>query len=186
MPVRYEVRIVTLLATMALLAGCQGEPAMQTAPVATVPDSDVFESPGKPETIPVDLKYRLLETPVVGQSFDIELTVVSSIDTPSLGFEVAADDGLTIDLQSATFSASSKPANAPEIAMISVVPTREGRFHLHVTCSVMVNGQMQSRVVPIAIQVGRGTLALEPMGEIRIDADGNAVVSLPAEISKED
>ncbi|MDJ0748395.1 MAG: hypothetical protein QNJ11_02865 [Woeseiaceae bacterium] len=186
MIIRYEIRIVTLLAAMGLLVGCQGEPATETEPVAVVPGSDIYESPGKPQTMPVDLKYRLLETPQVGQSFGIELTVVSSIDTPSLGFEVAPDDGLLVDSQSASFSTSSKPANSPETSVISVTPTREGRFHLRVTCNVMVNGQMQSRIVPIAIQVGQGTLQLEQMGEIKTDEDGNAIVSLPAETSGEE
>ena len=185
MTIRYETNVVALLALAGLLVACQGEPAANTEPEA-VAETTTFESPSKPQTIPVDLKYRLLEAPQVGQSFDIELTVVSSIDTPSLGFEVAPEDGLLVDPGSATYSASSKPANSPETSIISVTPTREGRFHLRVTCNVMVNGQMQSRIVPIAIQVGQGTLELEQMGEIGTDEDGNAVISLPAEISRED
>lgn len=187
MTTRYEIRIWVLLAAMGSLVACQGEPATETEPVAVVPGSDVYESPGKPQTIPVDLKYRLLETPQVGQSFDIELTVVSSIDTPSLGFDVVApEDGLLVDAQSASYSASSKPANSPETSIISVTPTREGRFHLRVACNVMVNGQMQSRIVPIAIQVGQGALQLEQMGELKTDEDGNAVISLPAETTEGD
>jgi len=185
MTIRYEIRVMTLLASMGLLAACQSDPAAE-AELEPVADTAVFESPGKPQTVPVTLKYRLLESPQVGQPFDIELTVVSSIDTPSLGFDVAPEDGLLVDAQSATYSASSKPANSPETSIISVTPTREGRFHLRVTCSVMVNGQMQSRIVPIAIQVGQGTLALEQMGQIGTDEDGNAVISLPAEITEED
>ncbi len=185
MTTRYEIRIVVLLASMGLLFACQSEPSAE-AELAVVADSDVFVSPGKPQTVPVDLKYRLLEIPQVGKSFDIELTVVSSIDTPSLGFDVAPEDGLFVDAQSTSFSASSKPANSPETAVISVTPTREGRFHLRVNCNVMVNGQMQSRIVPIAIQVGQGTLKLEQMGEIMTDEDGNPIVSLPAETSGED
>ncbi len=186
MTIRYEIRAVTLLAAMGLLVACQSEPATETEPLVAAPVSDVFQSPGKPETVPVNLKYRLLETPQVGQSFDIELTIVSSIDTPSLGFDVLPEEGLAVDARSATFSASSKPANSPETSVISVTPTREGRFHLRVTCNVMVNGQMVKRVVPIAIQVGQGTLALEQMGEIKTDEDGNAVVSLPAEMTEEE
>ena len=170
-----------LLASMGLLVACQGEHATEAEPVAAVVDSDVLQSPGKPEMVPVNLKYRLLQTPRVGEPFDIELTIVSSVDTPSLGFDVAPEEGLAVDARSATFSVSSKPANSPETSMISVTPTREGRFHLRVNCNVMVNGQMLTRVVPIAIQVGRGTLPLEQMGEIKTDEDGNTVISLPAE-----
>ena len=186
MTIRYEIRTVTLLATMGLLVACQGEPATEAEPIVAAPGSDVFESPGKPDLVPVNLKYRLLEAPQVGQPFDIELTVVSSVDTPSLGFDVAPEDGLVVDARSATFSVSSKPANSPETSVISVTPTREGRFHLHVTANAMVNGQVLTRVVPIAIQVGQGTLPLEQMGEIKMDEDGNPVISLPAEMPDEE
>ncbi len=186
MTIRYEIRIVALLASMGLLGACQGESATDAEPVAPVADSDVFESPGKPDLVPVNLKYRLLETPQVGKPFDIELTVVSSVDTPSLGFDVGTEDGLFVDTASASYSVSSKPANSPETSVISVTPTREGRFHLRVTCNVIVNGQTLTRVVPIAIQVGQGKLALEQMGEIKTDEHGNDVVSLPAEIPEED
>ena len=185
MTFRYEFRTLLLLASLGLLVACQSEPAGETEPVVAVPESDAFESPGKPQTIPVDLKYRLLDTPQVGQSFDIELTVVSSVDTPSLGFDVMPEDGLRVDAATASFAAASKPANSPETSVISVMPTREGRFHLRVSCNVMVDGRMLTRIVPIAIQVGQGSLALEQMGEIRTDADGNAVISLPAEIPEE-
>ncbi len=186
MTIRYGIRIVTLLASIGLLVACQGEPAAEAEPVAAVADSDVLHHHGKADMVPVNLKYRLLETPQVGQPFDIELTIVSSIDTASLGFDVAPEDGLAVDAGSATYTVSSKPANSPETSVISVTPTREGRFHLHVTANVMVNGQMLSRVVPIAIQVGQGTLQLEQMGEIKVDEDGNRVVSLPAETSEDE
>ena len=184
MTMGHEITTLLLLASIGLLAGCQDDPATDLEAVAADPEAAVFESPGKPETIPVNLKYRLLEVPQVGEAFDIELTVVSSVDTPSLGFDVIPEDGLQLDAQTASFAASSKPANSPETSVISVTPTREGRFHLRVDCSVMVNGRMLQRVVPIAIQVGQGSLALEQMGEIKTDADGDAVVSLPAETSR--
>lgn len=182
MTLRYEIRKAILLASFCLLVACQGEPAADAEPLTAMPGSQVFESSGKPETVPVNLKYRLLETPRVGQPFDVELTVVSSVDTPSLGFDVGTENGLHVDARTATYSVSSKPANAPETAVVSVTPTHEGRFHLHVTCNVMVGGRMLTRIVPIAIQVGQGTRAVGQMGEIRTDADGNDVISLPAEI----
>ncbi len=177
---RYEIRTVMLLAAMALLAACEREPAGGAETVAAATDGRVFESPGKPQTAPVNLKYRLLETPQVGQPFDIELTVVSSVETPLLGFDVLQESGLLIDASSATHSASSKPAGSPESAVISVTPTHEGRFHLRVTCNVMVDGRLLTRVVPIAIQVGQGTRPLEQLGETRTDEDGNSIISLPA------
>lgn len=186
MTLRREIRIVALLASIGLLAACQSEPAAEAEPVAAIPDSAVFESPGKPETVPVNLKYRLLDSPLVGQPFNIELTIVSSIDTPSLGFDVGAENGLMVDARSASYSVSSRPANSPETAVISVTPTHEGRFHLHVTCNVMVDGRMLTRIVPIAIQVGQGGPVLEQLGEIRTDADGKEVISLPAEITRSD
>ncbi|MDJ0710930.1 MAG: hypothetical protein QNJ14_11085 [Woeseiaceae bacterium] len=186
MSIRLKILTILLPAAFGLLAGCQGDPAAELAPIARAPEFEVFEPPGKPDTIPVNLKYRLLEVPQVGQPFDIELTVVSSVDTPSLGFNVSPEDGLQIESQSASFAASSKPANSPGTSVISVTPTREGRFHLRVNCNVMVDGRMLNRVVPIAIQVGQGSPTLEQMGEIKLDADGNSLISLPAEISDDE
>ena len=181
MTLRYGM--VALLASMALLGACWNESEAEAEPVTSIPGSEVFESQGKPETVPVNLKFRLLETPRVGQPFEIELTVVSPIETPSLGFDVGTEDGLLVDTATASYSISSKPANSPETSVVSVTPTREGRFHLYVTANVMANGQMLTRVVPIAIQVGEGSLALEQMGEDKTDEDGNDVISLPAEVS---
>ena len=186
MTIRYGIGKATLLASIGLLVACQGEPAAEAKPGAAVTDSDVLEHHGKADMVPVHLKYRLLETPQVGQPFDIELTVVSPIDTPSLGFDVGTEDGLLVDAATASYSVSSKPANSPETSVVSVTPTREGRFHLHVTANVMVNGQMLTRVVPIAIQVGEGSLTLRQMGEIKTDEDGNQIVSLPAETPEDD
>jgi hypothetical protein len=178
---RHAMGVMALLAAGGMFASCQGKaPATETAAQAGEPATPVYESPGKPQLVPVNLKYRLLEVPQVGQPFAIELTIESSVDTASLGYSIDAGSGFVVDAQSATWSVASQAAHAPESTVVRFTPVAEGRFHINVNCNVMVNGQMMSRVVPIAIQVGQGTRQLEQIGELGQDADGNPIVSLPA------
>ena len=76
---------------------------------------------------------------------------------------------------------ASKPARTPETTVVTLTPAMEGRHYLHVNCNVAVGGQVMTKVVPIAIQVGQGTRALQPMGEVKTDSEGRPIVVLPAE-----
>jgi len=184
---RHAKGAIALLALSGLFAGCQGKaPASEVAVQADEPSAPVYESPGKPQFVPVNLKYRLLEVPQVGRPFEVELTIESSVDTAALSYSIAADTGLVVDVQGATMSASSKPAHEPETRIVRFTPMAEGRYHVNVNCNVMVNGQMMSRVIPIAIQVGQGRRQLEQMGELGQDAEGNPIVSLPASTNDDD
>ena len=68
---------------------------------------------------------------------------------------------------------------------MTITPQREGRFYLRVTADVSAGGDTKTRVVTIPIQIGEGTRELEAHGEIKTDAEGNPIVSLPAEVKEE-
>lgn len=178
---RHAMGTIALLAAIGCAQGCQREaPAVATTTQVEEAAAPAYESPGKPELVPVSLKYRLLEVPQVGRPFEIELKISSSVDTASLGYSIDADNGLVVDAQAATWSGASRAAHEPETTIVRLTPVMEGRFHVKVNCSVMVNGQMMNRIIPIAIQVGQGTRQLKEIGEVGEDAEGNPIISLPA------
>ena len=178
---------MALLALGGMLTGCQGKtPQSEVLVQAEEPSAPAYESPGKPEIVPINLKYRLLEVPQVGRPFEIELKIESSVDTAALSYSIATDSGLVVDTQAATWSGASRAAFEPQTNVVRFTPLAEGRYHVNVDCRVMVNGQMVSRVIPIAIQVGQGRRQLEQMGEPGEDAEGNAIISLPASTNDDD
>lgn len=171
-----------LLALSVAIAACQQQPANSdtVAAIEQEPAAEVFQSPGKPNVTPLDVHYRLLDIPQVGEPFGLELTIVSTQATTGLGYSVDAESALVVDPRGQQRSFAGKPARTPEKTTLSITPVMEGRFYVHVSGNGVVNGKNYTRVVTIPIQVGQGTRQLEQIGEVRSDADGNPVVSLPA------
>lgn len=178
---RQTLRTLSLLAAISLVAACQDEPTAAADPAGLEPVAVAQQSPGKPDLVPVDLRYRLLSTPEVGKPFELELTIASPFATASLGYTLAAENGLLVDASTSSFTVAGKPARTPETTVVTLTPAMEGRHYLHVTCNVLVDGRMMTKVVPIAIQVGQGTRTLQQMGEIKTDSEGRPIVALPAE-----
>lgn len=169
-------------------SACQQREPVTTngdVPEAEQATNEVYQSPGKPILVPVDVKYRLLDTPQVGQPVRIELTLVSSIATTGLGYTLQAEDGLTIDPAALNKTFVGKPALTPQTTVVSVTPQLEGRFYLRVAANIVAGGDSKTRIVTIPIQIGSGTRTTESLGEVKTDADGNPVVSLPAETDRE-
>ena len=171
--------MMLLMCALACLVACtKEEPATEAAiePLA----EDVYQSPGKQNLIPIDVKYRLLNIPQVGQPVNLELTLVSSVATASFGYALEAEDGLLLAPASSVQTFSGKPAQSPEVVQVTVTPQREGRFYLRVNANVVTGNKSLTRVVTIPIQVGAGTRQLQQHGEVGVDEDGNPIVSLPA------
>ena len=65
------------------VSACQrNEPGLSQDPEAeteTVASNEVYESPGAPNVVPIDVKYRLLDTPAVGQPLRIERLGLSTL-----------------------------------------------------------------------------------------------------------
>ena len=133
-----------------------------------------------PAEAPVEVRYRLLATPQVGQPVEIEVSVMPLVDAASVEFQLRPDDGVRIapNMQKFTFAAAIARESRSQI--VSVIPQREGRFYINVDASIVVNGEVITRVVMIPIQVGTGGPELERMGETTTDAEGNLIISLPA------
>lgn len=178
-----NVLAILLCALTGLVACGQEEPATETAATETLPET-VYESPGAPEVVPIDVKYRLLNVPEVGQPVNLELTMVSSVETASFSYALELEDGLMITPSAISMAAqtfSGKPAHSPEVFQVTVTPQREGRFYLRVNANVVTGNQSLARTVIIPIQVGAGTRQLQQHGELSVDEDGRPIVRLPAD-----
>ena len=184
------VKTSIVLAAIMALAGCQPQSndrdGAESADAAASPDESsqtidtVYQSPGARLRAPIDVKYRLLDTPRVGQPLSLELTLMPTVATTGFGFTLKPEEGLVVDTAQLTKSFAGKATRPPQTTTLSITPQREGRFYLRVVANVVVNGQSKSRTVTIPIQVGSGTRELEAMGEVKIDADGNRIILLPA------
>ena len=177
-----------LLLASVSIAACQQQPSAGESEVADVQPElgdDVFESPGKTNLTPLNVSYRLLDVPQVGQPFRLEVTLVSSQATSNMGYTVDAESALVVDPRGVERTFSSKPASVPETSILSITPAMEGRFYVQVTASAVIDGRRQPHTVTIPVQVGQGTRQLERMGEVVTDQDGNPVVSLPVEIDED-
>ena len=172
------------LTGLLMLASCgRGDDARTTAETSKKPANSepAYESPGKPNVQPVDISYRLLGTPAVGQPLEIELTMISSLPASSTGYRLSVENGLVVDPGFNSIESAAADAFKPRKEIVRITPATEGRFYLTVIGSAVVNGQPASRQIMIPIQVGAVGRELQQMGEIRTDRDGNPIVSLPAE-----
>lgn len=178
----YDARSLISIVVLIGLTACQAsDPGADATSVDNAVQAEaVYESPGKPQLVPVDVRYRLLDTPSVGQAVGIELTLIPGVDASSVGFTLDAEDGLVVDASTMAATFAAKSAMSRETTIVRVTPSREGRFYLRVNSSIAFDGRTLSRVVTIPIQVGTGGRQLEQMGEIKTDEDGDTVISLPA------
>lgn len=179
---RLKTGLLALLGGLAFTScGHDGAPTKTAEPgkVPATADS-VFESPGKPNVQAVEVSYRLLGTPAIGQPLDIELTMISSGPAASSHYRLSAQEGLVVDPGFDRVESVSAEAFIPHKEIVTITPVNEGRHYLTVIASAVVNGAPTSQQVLIPIQVGAGSRELQQIGEIRIDQDGNPVVSLPA------
>lgn len=179
---------IGLLAALAFAAGCKdasegGEPAK--AEVGGEPAETAAEpqrSPGKP-TAPVSIDYDIIGVPIVGHPVNIDVAVSSTqgdmpvklswrvLDTGSLSFPES-------QLREVAVRVNEREAQTRQI---TVVPQREGRLYLNVTAEVETPNGAMLKTLAIPIQVGSAPGEPDPEGEVKEDADGEAIESLPAD-----
>ena len=180
---RLGAYVLIVAPVLLLLSACEKESAAskeQLGATAAGEPSSPTASRHSPAEAPVDVRYRLLTTPQVGQPVQIEVSLVPLVDAASVGFKLRPDDGVLVASNTRSFTADAVSARIPQSQIVSVTPQREGRFYVSVDASIVVHGETKSRVVMIPIQVGTGGPELERMGETMTDAEGNRIISLPA------
>jgi hypothetical protein len=139
-------------------------------------------SPGKPSA-PIVIDYTINGTPLVGHPVSIDLDVASTVeDRPvTLNYRVIDTSALAFPQSQVRRVTMAIPDDAsPAIQQVTVIPQREGRLYLNVTAEIETEDGMMLKSMAIPIQVGSAPAELETNGELKKDADGDAVISLPA------
>lgn len=137
---------------------------------------------GKPSA-PIAIDYDVIGTPLVGQPVNIDLSVRSTQgDAPvRITYRVLDPDSMSFPDTQAREVALRVGATEPAVRQVTVVPQREGRLYLNVTAEIETPDGAMIRSIAIPVQVGSGPAERQPNGTLTEDADGNPVISLPAD-----
>jgi hypothetical protein len=181
-----------------LLVGCQQgqdensatkmpDTAAVSGESTSVIDEGLARSPGKP-TAPVSIRYNIIGSAVVGQPVSVNLEIDSSEPDQPVTMQYRINDSsalLFAESQPQRVDLGAAPDAGPLLQQVTVIPQREGRLYLNVSAEVeTVNGTM-FRSLAVPIQVGTRKTAPTVNGELQETADGEAVISMPAEESAE-
>jgi hypothetical protein len=199
---RNLIILPVLLQALALSAceaddGAGGAGPAAEAPPAEQPDAghaakaspaedaaDARSSPGKP-TAPITIDYEVIGTPVVGQPVSINLDVKSSVaDTPvTLSYRINDASSLAFpEAQPRRLPLGTLGGGAQHASQqVTVVPQREGRAYLNVSAEVETADGTLLKSIAIPIQVGTTPGGRQANGEVVRDAEGEPVISLPAD-----
>lgn len=183
--------LVLLPLLVLMLAGCERgsgvgasdgveRPARQGADSKDDPGRE--RSPGKPSA-PVDIGYRVLGTPLVGQPVAIELTLASPLAGQQLRLSYFINDSESLrfaDSQPREIELSIDADEGSAARQVTVVPQREGRLYLNVTAEIEteIGFLLKSMAIPLSVGYAEGEPAVN--GRLEQTADGETVVSMPA------
>lgn len=140
-------------------------------------------SPGK-RSAPISFRYEIEGTPIVGQPVAIKIMITSSVtDAPVSVFYRVQDASSMLFPESQTQRRVFAAENRDELRsqQVTVVPQREGRLYLNVSAEVETANGMMIKTISIPIQVGSAPPELEVNGKLVETADGEVVISMPAE-----
>ena len=126
----------------------------------------------------------MLGSPLVGQPLAIEVQVSSPLsDQPiEVSYFVNDTDSMSFPESQPKRVELRVPASKGRAErQVTVVPLREGRLYLNVTAEIQTDAGSMLKSMAIPIAVGPGLAEPEVNGELRETADGETVLSLPAQ-----
>ena len=191
-------RVIALLLTAAIVAGCGGksdeEVAAKAARAAKAAAAAAKQSAddaalsaenrlanavvvtGK-SSAPVDLKYDLTTKPAVGQPFEVDLTFLPRLAADSLDVEFSAVEGLTLVGDSA-ISFEKVQAGERYTAKVLAQSDDAGMYYIGVSAKMTTKVQTEVRGFSIPVVIGMPVAAEKPAPAL--DASGEAVQAMPA------
>ena len=143
-------------------------------------------SPGKPAA-PIDIRYTVIGTASVGQPVNIEIDVRSTLADVPITLDYRINDPRELEFDEAQprrvelRTASDAAGSAAARRQVTVIPQREGRVYLNVSASMETGDGSMIRSIAIPVQVGGARSEPAVNGELMQDADGETVISMPAE-----
>lgn len=174
------------------VAGCQNDSAGDATVAQTseaqakpTPDADPASqgSPGK-LSAPIDIEYDVVGTAVVGQPISIDLDVSSTVNDRAVMLNYSIVDAGSLafpESQVREVSLGKVRELQPASQQVTVIPQREGRLYLNVTAEIETESGAMIKAIAVPIQVGNAPPEREVNGELKEDAEGDAIVSMPAD-----
>lgn len=153
------------------------------SPDGAATSSGVSASAGKPSA-PITIDYTVIGTPVVGQPVNIDLEVSSSLGNRPVTLNYRINDARNLvfpQAQPQRVALAARTDTGRAVQQVTVVPQREGRLYLNVSAEVETDEGMLMKSMAIPIQVGSAPEQPATNGELREGADGEAVISMPAD-----
>lgn len=162
-----------------VLAACGGEPG--TDPAAA--GSNGKAAPEAARTVkpmgPVQIGYRMVGAPIVGQPVAIDLEVRSVQGPQEITLSYRINDATAMqfpEAQPAEVSLAARTDESPSLQQVRVIPLREGRLYLIVAAEVETETGTLSTVTAIPIQVGGpATRVPQQNGTVITDENGEQV-----------
>lgn len=186
----------TTIIVMALafaLSGCgNGDaeaPAGEVQIDASAPEVSFKPGPASDHTVkprgPVQISYRIVGTPIVGQPIAIDLQVQSVLGPQAVTLSYRINDATAMqfpEAQPPSVSISPSADSSPSLQQVRVIPLREGRLYLNVSADVETGDGTYSTVTAIPIQVGGAPVRVpQEHGTVTTDEDGEQVRVLKGE-----
>jgi hypothetical protein len=191
---KYTVIVSVTLAALSL-SGCPETAVDDKAATsadkgaATADQGDERKAPGEPATpggklsAPINIEYRILGTPIIGQPLPIELTITSPLKDRPIAISYHINDSASMMFpESQTRRVDVRIANGEDGAarQVTVIPQREGRVYLNIQAEIATDEGSMIKSIAIPVAVGPGTSEPEVNGELVRDPDGEDVISMPA------
>jgi len=132
---------------------------------------------------PVQIDYKIIGIPIVGQPVGIDLQVISKIGPREMTLSYRVNDSTALQFAETQLDRVTLAAmrdERPNLQQVQVIPLREGRVFLNVSVSIETDDGMMSSVTAIPIQVGAAVREPQDNGELLTDESGEQVRSLPA------
>lgn len=131
---------------------------------------------------PVEVRYRLLGQAAIGAPVELEIVYWPERGAEAVSATVEARRSMAVTRRGGRERVAHGVRDQAYRQVITLVPQEEGLHHVTVFASVQIDGEVQSRIVSVPVQVGQSTKLvreLEPsLGELTVGADGEPVMRL--------
>lgn len=115
-------------------------------------------SPGK-SLVPAELKFELATRPVVGQSLDVNIALVSQVAATAAAMQIMPSDGLTLPVGAGDMTIPALEAAQVYRRTVSVTPTAEGVLFLSFTVTLKHDEITETRAFSVPIIVAASDAA---------------------------
>lgn len=187
-------RVMPSVVALVALVACQAESASVNAVNVTEAGEakrQVIRSAGKVAP-PINVGYKLLGEPEIGEPLEIELSVSSELPGATFSVSLQPRDDLLLgtgqdsamEVSRATIGTDRDFGTELMSRRVSVIPQSEGRSYLVVTVSTPTEEGSASRVLAVPIQVGDLPPRMHINGKVTGEGD-EAVVSMPGKQTEE-